>query len=109
MRRSRRTAQPAAAQRRPGQHGQQSARQPKTPERVFWGDPTAEAPAAPRIRPAAEPAAVIRSIGPPPLGAHEKVAEHYFVAVYDKAVNLASAVAAAGGLLDTDDDPDDPS
>jgi hypothetical protein len=26
------------------------------------------------------------------------------VAVYDKAVNLASALAAAGGLLDTDDE-----
>ena len=104
MRRSRRNAQTSPTPRRNGQNGQQPARAPKTPDRVFWGDPAAEAPPVPRIRPVSEPAAVVRSLGPPPLGAHEKVAEHYFVAVYDKAVNLASALAAAGGLLDTDDE-----
>jgi hypothetical protein len=107
MRRSRRNTPTNTAQRRNGQHGQQQPRAAKTAERVFWGDPAAEAPPAPRIRPVAEPAAVVRSLGPPPLGAHEKVAEHYFVAVYDKAVNLASALAAAGGLLDTGQEPDD--
>ena len=34
------------------------------------------------------------------------MAEHYFVAVYDKATALATALAAASDLLDTSDDED---
>jgi hypothetical protein len=45
-----------------------------------------------------DPTAMIRSLGPPPLAGHETVAEHYFAAVYDKAVGLAGALAAAAGL-----------
>ncbi len=104
MRRSRRGSQGGNGQRR--NQGQPAARPPKAPERVFWGDPGAEVPPTPRIRPAAEPAAVVRSLGAPPLGAHDKVAEHYFTAVYDKAVGLASALAAAGGLLDDGEEPE---
>ena len=46
---------------------------------------------------------MIRSLGPPPLPSRETVAEHYFVAVYDKAASLAVALAAASGLLDMSD------
>jgi predicted TIM-barrel enzyme len=45
---------------------------------------------------------VPRSLGPPPLPGHENAAEHYFAAVYDRAVTTAGALAAAGGLIDPD-------
>jgi hypothetical protein len=66
----------------------------------------------------ADPTAMIRSLGPPPLAGHETVAEHYFAAVYEKAVGLAGALAVAAGLTatttnggtgaDTGTDDDDP-
>ena len=69
--------------------------------RDFWGrdDRDEEPPAL--IRPSDDPTAMIRSLGPPPLPSRETVAEHYFVAVYDKAASLAVALAAASSLLDT--------
>lgn len=71
--------------------------------RDFWGrDDFDEEPPA-LIRQSDDPTAMIRSLGPPPLPSRETVAEHYFVAVYDKAASLAVALAAASGLLDTSD------
>ena len=66
----------------------------------FWGDsarlpdPTAD------VRITDDPAAVARSLGSPPLPGHEKIAEHYFTVVYERAVQTAGALAAAGGLID---------
>jgi hypothetical protein len=34
------------------------------------------------------------------MGGQDTLAEHYFVAVYDRAVTLASALAAAGDLIE---------
>jgi hypothetical protein len=74
--------------------------------RDFWGiDKPEEEPAA-LIRPSDDPTAMIRSLGPPPLPGRETVAEHYFVAVYEKATALATALAAASGLLDTSEEDD---
>lgn len=68
----------------------------------FWGD---EIPVvAKSIRPSPEPAAMVHSLGAPPLAGHETAALHYFTAVYEKAVMLAGALAAAGGLLQSDDE-----
>lgn len=65
----------------------------------------------PEIRITDAPAAVPRSLGRPPLPGHETIAEHYFGAVYERAVATASALAAAGGLVDPaallDEDGDD--
>jgi len=90
---------------RGGQKGkgnqQQAKKQPKAvDEAAFWSSktPIPEAPTV--IRLAEEANAVIRSLGPPPLNGHEAVAEHYFEAVYGRAVGLASALAASGGLLE---------
>ena len=76
---------------------------------AFWGD-ASQLP-APRtdVRITEDPAAVARSLGPPPLTGHEAIAEHYFTAVYDRAVTLAGAVATAGGLITQEDLPDDDS
>jgi hypothetical protein len=43
---------------------------------------------------------MIRSLGAPPFPGGETIAEHYFAAVYQKAASLATALAAASGLLD---------
>ena len=66
--------------------------------REFWGDPTAPAEAAPDIQRVDDPTALLRSLGSPRL-AGNRHAEHYLAAVYEKAAGLASAIAAAGGLL----------
>jgi len=57
---------------------------------------------APSIQRVDDPTALLRSLGSPRL-AGNRHAEHYLAAVYDKAAGLASAIAAAGGLLE---DPD---
>ncbi len=69
----------------------------------FWGAPTDLPAPAETVRITKEPAAVIRSIGRPPLPGQETIAEHYFAAVYDRAVSLSSALAAAADLVDPDD------
>ena len=77
----------------------------KKRQRSFWGDVAiAEREELP-VRIAGDPAAVVRSLGSPPLSGHETVAEHYFDAVYERSVGLASALAAAANLLDDESDP----
>ena len=53
------------------------------------------------IAPAHDATALLRSLGDPPLPGQGAVAEHYLAAVVEKAANLATALAAAGGLLAT--------
>jgi hypothetical protein len=74
--------------------------------RDFWGVDRAEEETPATITPTDDPAAMVKSLGPPPVQGYEIAAEQYFAAVYDKAVALAVALAAANGLLD-DDDQDD--
>jgi hypothetical protein len=81
-------------------------RRPAT-ARDFWGSEKPDVEPASLIRPSDDPTAMIRSWGQPPLPGRETVAEHYFVAVYEKATALAAALAAASGLLDTSDEEDD--
>jgi hypothetical protein len=59
------------------------------------------------VRVTDDPAAVARSLGVPHLAGHEKAAEHYFAVVYERAVQIAAAVAAACGLIAPDDLTDD--
>jgi hypothetical protein len=77
---------------------------------AFWGDPANLPPPQAGVRITDDPSAVPRSLGAPPLPGHEKVAEHYFRVVFERAVGTAGALAAAGGLIDPDalvDDEDD--
>ena len=53
-----------------------------------------------RISVTPDPTSTVRSLGKPPLNGRETVAEHYFEAVYTRAVAMAGALAAAGGLLE---------
>ena len=69
----------------------------------FWGDSTQLPDGSATAEITADPAAVVRSLGRPPLSGHDVVAEHYFEAVYQSAVTLASALAAAGNLIEAAD------
>lgn len=71
--------------------------------REFWGDPSRLPEESARVRISTEPAAIVQSLGPPPLAGHEQAAEHYFEAVYERAVVMAGALAAASGLIEEDD------
>jgi hypothetical protein len=74
----------------------------------FWGrQPSDDELDVDDIIPAADPGAMVRSLGSVPLPSREHVAEHYFASVYDKASGLATALAAAADLLATDDEHED--
>lgn len=76
----------------------------KVDPQVFWGDPAKLAEHNPgRAQVTVKPSAVITSLGRPPLSGQQHAAEHYFVAVYDRAVTLAAALATAGRLIDPED------
>ncbi|MDH4169837.1 MAG: hypothetical protein OEW42_09635 [Acidimicrobiia bacterium] len=72
----------------------------KQSPRLFWGDPTTLPeprdydPSSPDVT------AVVRSLGRPPIPGQEGAAMHYFTVVYERAVVLATALAAVGGLND---------
>ena len=69
----------------------------------FWGDPANLPEPRQDVRITEDPAAVVRSLGPPPLTGQETIAEHYFSVVYDRAVLLAGALATAAGLITIDE------
>ncbi|MGH1489231.1 MAG: hypothetical protein ACRBK7_07530 [Acidimicrobiales bacterium] len=94
-----------------GQKGDQNrgrrrkgSRAKKVDPRVFWGDPEqlAGLDSAKAVI-TSRPSAVVQSLGRPPLSGQQNAAEHYFAAVYDRAVNLAAALAAAGNLIEAED------
>ncbi|HEY3810651.1 MAG TPA: hypothetical protein VGL49_04385 [Acidimicrobiales bacterium] len=83
-------------------------------EQRFWGAPSADAgassptesPPAP-IRPSTDPAAVVRSLGSPPLALDASVVDRHLTAVYEEAVRAAAALAAANGLLAADEEDEE--
>jgi hypothetical protein len=56
-----------------------------------------------KIATAPDPAALVRSLGDPPLRGSSVVAGHYIAAVVETAARRATALAALAGLLATDD------
>jgi hypothetical protein len=88
------------------QPARSQARRRRAPANDFWGGADVEPPeAVAKVQPVDDPSVLVRSLGPPPLPGHETAALHYFDAVYEKAANLAIALAAASDLL-ADDGPD---
>ncbi len=69
----------------------------------FWGDKGKLPEPRNDIRITEDPSAVVRSLGRPPLPGHEQASEAYFIAVYGRAVGLASALAAAGELIEPEE------
>jgi hypothetical protein len=56
------------------------------------------------IIPAKDPAAVVRSLGTPPLQGHGALVDYYLATVAERAAGVAAALAATAGLLGTPDD-----
>ena len=88
--------------RRLGETGPNSETEKASKE--FWHGPGGLPEAPTKIQITEDAAAVIRSLGEPPLHGQEEVAEHYFDAVYQRSVTLASALAAAAELVGDDED-----
>jgi len=59
------------------------------------------------IVPLRDPTALLRSLGDPPLQGQSQVAQHYLGAVVERAAGLATALAAAAGLLAQPTDDED--
>ena len=72
-------------------------------EQRFWGRSENESEPV-KIRPTGDPAAVVRSLGAPPLPLDPSLVERHLTAVYEEAVRAATALAAANGLLAEDED-----
>ena len=70
---------------------------------AFWGDHKRLPDPITDVKVADEPAAVVHSLGPPPLPGREEIAKHYFTAVYDKITAVAGAVAGAAGIVEVED------
>jgi hypothetical protein len=51
------------------------------------------------IIPATDPAAVLRSLGTPPLQGHGALVDYYLATVVERAAGVAAALAATAGLL----------
>jgi len=51
------------------------------------------------IIPANDPAAVLRSLGTPPLQGHGALVDYYLATVVERAAGVAAALAATAGLL----------
>ena len=92
----------AQRRRKPGGRGNQ-----RQTGAGFWGEPEQLPESVPDVRVSEDPAAVVRSLGQPPLAGHEIIAEAYFTAVYDRATALAGALATAAGLISVEESADD--
>ena len=77
------------------------------PSAEYWGDKDKLPDPTSDIRITDDPSAVVRSLGRPPLPGQEHASEAYFAAVYGRAVGLASALAAAGELIEPEELLDD--
>lgn len=89
---------------RRGQRGRRPARQGA--RRGFWAAVPAPGPVEP-IKPASDPAALVTSLGPPPLRGGTSTAEHYVAAVVEKAANRSLALANLAQLLELPASDDD--
>jgi hypothetical protein len=60
------------------------------------------------IIPAKNPAAVVRSLGTPPLQGHGALVDYYLATVVERAAGVAAALAATAELLGSPDAQDEP-
>jgi len=72
----------------------------------FWGAGYQGPGEIQPIRPAKDPAVVVRSLGPPPIGVDPAVSLGHLSAIYEEAVKAATALAAANGILATESEED---
>jgi hypothetical protein len=84
--------------------GKNRRRRAQKPKAVDLWRPVPQLPAPEPITTAPDPAALLRSLGDPPLQGQATVGAHYLFAVAERAAGLATALAAAADLLGSDDD-----
>ncbi|MGH9037939.1 MAG: hypothetical protein ACRD0O_19450 [Acidimicrobiia bacterium] len=89
---------------RPSSGGRSNPARRRTSDVDFWGRPGDVPPPVTRIRPTGDPAALPRSLGDPPLGPNPAAAAHHLAVIYEEAVRAGTALAAASGLLDEQDE-----
>jgi hypothetical protein len=96
--------------RRPRRDGPSQGQTKGRNDAAFWGSAAEQAErdedaAVPRVRPTPDPGAMPRSLGDPPLSpGNPGHAQRHLAIVYEEAVRAATALAAANGLLDSDED-----
>jgi hypothetical protein len=59
------------------------------------------------IIPAKDPAAVLRSLGTPPLQGHGALVDFYLASVVERAAGVAAALAATADLLGSPEEPEE--
>jgi hypothetical protein len=79
------------------QQGRRRGQKQKQPFDLWRAVPQLDPPEP--IVTASDPAALLRSLGDPPLQGQATVAAHYMAAVIERAAGLATALAASGDLL----------
>ena len=84
--------------RRKGRRRRRSKKSDSNKAAEFWGAEGASVDLEHRVVSAADPTAVVTSLGSPPLSEHSTAADTYFEAVYHRAAALSGALAAAGDL-----------
>jgi len=82
----------------PRRKPQSRRRKPKQKPLDLWRPVPQLAPPEP-IAPASDPTALLTSLGEVPLPGQGAVAGHYVAAVVERAAGLATALAAAAGIL----------
>ncbi|HSH62399.1 MAG TPA: hypothetical protein VK988_22665 [Acidimicrobiales bacterium] len=80
-------------------HAQRRRRRGNRPKPVDLWRPVPELGKPEPIRPSGDPGVLLRSLGDVPLLGQGAVAEHHLAAVVERAAGLATALAAAAGLL----------
>jgi hypothetical protein len=100
------TKTPPANQGKGGARRRRSGRKSKPKPIDMWRPVPPLADPEP-IMPAADPTALVRSLGEPPLPGPGAMAELAIAAVIDRASGLAAALALSGDLLTPADEPDD--
>jgi hypothetical protein len=91
-------SQQAAPRRRRGRR-----RKPNSQAGGLWR----QAPPLDEARPitlAKDPAALVRSLGTPPLQGHGALVDYYLATVVERAAGIAAALAATAGVLHEHDD-----
>ncbi len=90
-----------APRRNPRSQSRRPGRPPEAAAADFWkAVPNPSRPS--EVTPATDPAALLRSLGRPPLD--QAGADRYLAAVAERAAGLATALAAVAGLLAPGDD-----
>jgi hypothetical protein len=85
------------SRRRPA-NAQKKQNADRAASKKFWGDTTLDDPAL--VHMSVEPAAMMLSLGDPPMRNNEKPAQAAFTLVYRKAAQLALLAATAADLDD---------